>query len=197
MGAVKNHAMEMAALYYEEGQLELFEKLLNLELDIVSALGTLPFVRMNMDKNCFFIDRKEPSKLSQKVFIGGEGIEKNELVFCKECLLEFDSFLDLEKVSIDNRELYTSNTLTSLVFEVQNEADSCPVDEPANCLCGNWMWDRIGHDVLLDYVAGGEITADVATAWINRNLSWNLDTRAYNRDFIESAIARWEERWQA
>jgi hypothetical protein len=49
----------------------------------------------------------------------------------------------------------------------------------------------------MDYVAKGEISPEVATAWINRNLSHNLDTRAYNRDFIESAIANWEQRWQA
>ena len=89
-----------------------------------------------------------------------------------------------------------SETLPDLEFTIQDNSESCPTDEPQACACDNWMWDRVGHDSLLKVVARGWMTVDVATAWINRNLSYNLDTRAYNEDFIDSAVIEWESRWQ-
>jgi hypothetical protein len=197
MGAIKNHAMDMAEIYFEFGQRELKDRLVNGTPDDLSRIfSTLPFVRTNMDRNGFFTERSQPSELSDKVFIGGEGIEKNEIVFCRECLWEFQTFLGISYKSVDNNYQIVSKLLPHLSFTMQNDLDSCPVDEPDMCQCGNWMWDRMGHDVLLDHVANGDISPDVATAWINRNLSLNLDTRSYNVQFIGQAIRDWESRWQ-
>lgn len=198
MGAIKNHAMEVASLYYEFGQKELKQRLRKGSIEEVKNIFyALPYARMNMDRNGFFIDRREPAKLSQKVFIGGEGIEENELFFCKECLTDFNLFLGLSWKFDSGVEVLTNELLPHLTITFQNDLESCPVDEPEFCNCGNWLWDKVGHDILLEYVANGDISPEVATAWINRNLSHNLDTRAYNRDFIASAIREWESRWQA
>ena len=198
MGAMKELAMDLAVEYHTNKR-ALRQRLLETESlkDVAWHLSQLPATKNYWEADgTALAESKQESKLSNKVFIGGEGIPSRLYKICRECLWDFGSLLDMSYVHEDNGYRLKSNLLPELQFTIQDNEDSCPMDDAEQCACGNWMWDRIGHDSLLEVVARGWMTVDVATAWINRNYAHSLDTRAYNSDFISQTIIEWESRWQ-
>jgi hypothetical protein len=198
MGKMKELAMDLANEWYHDKR-ALKERLKNeTPRDQAWTLSQLGGVKNYFDSEGYALHEpiKEPT-LSDKAFIGGEGIPRTLYKLCRQCLWDFNSVLGMSFSYRDNSYRLRSETCPELEFTIQDDEESCPVDELQRCSCGNWMWDRAGHDILLEEVARGEMSVAVATAWINRNLSWNLDTRAYNEDFINTAIINWETRWRA
>jgi hypothetical protein len=197
MGKMKELAMDLAVEYHTNKR-ALRQRLLEADSNQDKAWY---LSQMGATKNFWEADgtalaeSKAESKLSDKVFIGGEGIPKTLYRICRQCLWDFGSFLDISYANDGGGYGLMSNLLPELTFTIQDNAESCPMDEPEQCSCGNWMWDRVGHDSLLKVVARGWMTVDVATAWINSNLSYNLDTRSYAEDYINTAIINWESRW--
>lgn len=199
MGKMKELCMDLAVEYHNPLKVDLIARLQGATpRDQAWHLSQLGYIRNYWDKDGFsLLEPRSPLVMSDKVFIGGEGIPKNVYKICRQCLWEFNSVLHLSFAKVGDDYRLRSETLPELEFTIQDNSESCPTDEPQSCACDNWMWDRVGHDVLMKYVAKGDISPEIATSWINRNLSYNLDTRAYNEDFIDSAIIEWETRWRA
>ena len=198
MGFMKKLGTELAHEYYHDKK-ALKERLKNETVKeqawLLSQLGA---IKNYWDKDGYYLDKPQTKlKLSDKAFIGGEGIPRTLYKLCRQCLWDFNSLLGLRWTGSDGSGQLRSEICPALKITFQDNEESCPVDELQRCSCGNWLWDRAGHDILLEEVARGEMSVAVATAWINRSFSWNLDTRAYNEDFINTAIINWETRWRA
>jgi hypothetical protein len=196
MGRMKEHAMDLAREWYHDKR-ALKDRLKGESAETQAwTLRELGFVKNYFDSDGYALHEpiKEP-KLSDKAFIGGEGIPRTLYKLCRQCLWDFNSVLGMSFSLRDDEYRLRSETCPKLEFSIQDYEDSRPVSELERCSCGNWLWDRAGHDILLEQVASGEMSVEVATAWINRNLSLELDTRSYNADFINHAIINWDARW--
>lgn len=196
MGFMKELGTELAHEYYHDKK-ALKERLKNETVkDQAWLLSQLGAIKNYWNKDGYYLDKPQTElKLSDKAFIGGEGVPKTLYKICRQCLWDFNSLLGMSFGLKDGEYQLRSETCPELRITFQNNEDSCPLDELQRCSCGSWFWDRAGHDTLLEEVARGEMSVEVATAWINRNLSYELDTRSYNADFINHAIIDWETRW--
>lgn len=198
MGAMKELATELALEYHNDKR-ALKERLKSQSLkDQAWMLSQLGATKNYWDSEGYALHKpKTVQELSDKAFIGGEGIPKFGYKICRQCLWDFNSLLGLSYQYSDGSYRLRSETLPDLVITFQDNDNSRPVDDLERCSCGNWMWDRAGHDLVVEAVARGDMSAEVATAWLNRNFSYELDTRAFNADFIDFAIRDWEARWRA
>lgn len=196
MGAMKELGATLAVEYHTNPALlreRLMAQTFRDQAWYVSQLGA---VKNYWDGDGAFLpESNQQAKLATKVFIGGEGVPKTFYRICTQCLRDFGPLLRVQHADENRGLIMKSDLLPELTLTIQDEEDSRPTDELERCSCGNWMWDRAGHDVVLEAVERGQMSAEVATAWLNRNFSYELDTRAYNEDFINSAIVDWETRW--
>lgn len=197
MGAMKNYLMDLGFAIHENDLVAIHKELQDGDPQTFAwTLGQMSALRTMFDgETGMFLGDPEP-ELSDGFFIGGEGIDETEHAFCFDCWVHYMPSLAL----VRDPEMAWMRMTTTIRDDVwlwrYDPYESAPVTEIPRCNCGNWIWVKTGHDVLLDEVASGRMSPEIATAFINRSYSFEIDTRAFNRDEIDVTLANWDTRWQ-
>lgn len=116
--------------------------------------------------------------LSDTWLLGGEGMPETKTLICDECARTLISVMDLQfedSVSPLQTQLEPDNTVTLTRYD---NFTGPLADEPGKCLCGNWLWLRTNHAMVLELIEAGDMTSAIGTAYINRNLSYGFDSRS-------------------
>jgi len=196
MGKMKEYLMDLGFAMADEDKTEIHNQLRD---------GSPNTFRWTVRQMCalnasydaetgMFLDPLEP-ELADGYFIGGEGIETSEAGVCFDCWKDLRETMQLVK----DPELQWMKMTTSLRDDVwlwrYNPWESLPMLKIPRCGCGNWIWVKAGHDALFEQVAKRQMTPELATRFVNRSFSYELDTRSFNRGVIDNTIENWDTRW--
>ena len=197
MGAMKAYLSEIGDTLHRQDHLALREEFNNSDAESkIWLIQQMCALRTGYDGETGMFTLDHEPELSDGFFIGGEGIHDERHWICFDCFAEYRHALALRPVVKGNWLHLKSFAIEDLEIKRYNAWEHAPVASIPNCSCGNVIWVKTGHDVLFEQVAKKRIDPEVATAFMNRSFSHNLDTRAYGRDWIGEIGSEWEELWQ-